>query len=54
MKEQHAQTINIGGKTGDEAEGDDIEMTQDSVSEDDSDDDSDRKGIFYMYIYITI
>ncbi|XP_043793336.1 kinesin-like protein KIF21A isoform X1 [Apis laboriosa] len=43
LKEQHTHTINIAGKTGDEAEGDDIEMTQDSVSEDDSDDDSDRK-----------
>lgn len=54
MKEQHTHTINIAGKTGDEAEGDDIEMTQDSVSEDDSDDDSDRKGIFYVYTHIFI
>lgn len=52
MKEQHTHTINIAGKTGDEAEGDDIEITQDSVSEDDSDDDSDRKGIFYVYKHI--
>lgn len=46
LKEQQAYTSSTTGKTGDEGEGDDTEVGQDSASEDDSDDDSDRKGIF--------
>lgn len=46
LKEQQASTTNSSIKTGDDGEGDDTEIGQDSASEDDSDDDSDRKGIF--------
>lgn len=46
LKEQQAHTTNIVSKTGEEGEGDDAEIGQDSASEDESDDDSDRKGTF--------
>jgi len=50
LKEQYSHSNII--KSMDEAEIDDAENAQDSVSEDDSDDDSDRKGMF-KYIYFT-
>lgn len=45
LKEQYSHGGNIT-KSVDEGEIDDTENAQDSVSEDDSDDDSDRKGTF--------
>lgn len=45
LKEQYSHGGNTI-KTVDEGEIDDSENAQDSVSEDDSDDDSDRKGTF--------
>lgn len=54
LKEQYSQS-NVSVKAVDEGEIDDTENAQDSVSEDDSDDDSDRKGtlryITLCYIY---
>lgn len=58
MKEQYSHTGSITAKSVDEGEIDDAENAQDSVSEDDSDDDSDRKGMFkysmlyFLHIYI--
>jgi len=43
LKEQYTYNTNII-KSADEGEVEDTENTQDFVSEDDSDDDSDRKG----------
>lgn len=49
LKEQYSHGSNTT-KSVDEGEIDDAENAQDSVSEDDSDDDSDRKGTFkHMY-----
>lgn len=45
LKEQYSHGGNTT-KSVDEGEIDDTENAQDSVSEDDSDDDSDRKGTF--------
>lgn len=45
LKEQYSHS-NTSVKAADEGEIDDTENAQDSVSEDDSDDDSDRKGMF--------
>lgn len=46
LKEQQMQSANTTNKAVDETEIDDTENGQDSISEDDSDDDSDRKGMF--------
>ncbi len=52
LKEQYSHSNII--KSMDETEIDDTENAQDSVSEDDSDDDSDRKGMFkYIYFMYT-
>lgn len=56
LKEQYSHT-NVTAKSVDEGEIDDAENAQDSVSEDDSDDDSDRKGMFkcsmlhFLHVY---
>lgn len=55
LKEQYSHS-SITAKS-DEGEIEDTENAQDSVSEDDSDDDSDRKGMFaacYIMFMITI
>lgn len=44
LKEQYSHSVTA--KSIDEGEIEDVENAQDSVSEDDSDDDSDRKGMF--------
>lgn len=53
LKEQYSHGGNIGNKIADEGETDDTENTQDSMSEDDSDDDTDRKGMYKPVISIT-
>lgn len=45
LKEQQMQSANTTNKAVDETEIDDTENGQDSISEDDSNDDSDRKGM---------
>jgi len=52
LKEQYSGNHGHTTKLMDEGEIDDTENAQDSVSEDDSDDDSDRKGTFKC-IYIS-
>lgn len=46
LKEQYSHSGSVTAKSIDEGEIEDAENAQDSVSEDDSDDDSDRKGMF--------
>lgn len=51
LKEQYSYNVSNTTKVGDEGELEDAENAQDSVSEDDSDDDSDRKGNVSCQIY---
>lgn len=44
LKEQHTLNSTISSREGDDGDNDDTENGQDSMSEDESDDDSDRKG----------
>lgn len=47
LKNQQGQNPNIGGRDGDDGDMEDTENGQDSMSEDESDDDSDRKGMMF-------
>lgn len=44
LKEQHTLNSTMSSREGDDGDNDDTENGQDSMSEDESDDDSDRKG----------
>jgi hypothetical protein len=44
LKNQQAQNSNVVAREGEEGDMDDTEIGQESMSEDDSEDDSDRKG----------